>query len=88
MGYRPQAPRGLADLVMSVIEGAPLLSRATHSTEPLGTTVDALAQVIENSAGLLLSMRGCAGGPSGLATSSGQMRCDLREARSGANKLV
>jgi TetR/AcrR family transcriptional regulator, lmrAB and yxaGH operons repressor len=47
-GIAPKRAVVLADLVMSVIEGALLLSRAAHSTEPLRTTVDALAQVIEN----------------------------------------
>ena len=47
-GIAPERAVVLADLVMSVIEGSLLLSRAAQSTEPLRTSVDALAQVIEN----------------------------------------
>ena len=47
-GIAPKRAVVLADLVMSLIEGALLLSRAAQSTEPLRTTVDALAQIIEN----------------------------------------
>jgi hypothetical protein len=47
-GIAPKRAVVLADLVMSVIEGALLLSRSAHSTEPLRTSIDALARVIEN----------------------------------------
>ena len=39
---------GLADLVMSAFEGALILSRAARSTESFKTTVQAVAEVIDN----------------------------------------
>ena len=39
---------GLADLVMSAFEGALILSRAARSTESFKTTVQAIAEVIDN----------------------------------------
>lgn len=47
-GIAPQRAVVFADLVMSGFEGAMVLSRAARSTEPLRTTSDALAQLIES----------------------------------------
>jgi TetR/AcrR family transcriptional repressor of lmrAB and yxaGH operons len=47
-GIAPESGVVLADLVMSALEGALILSRAARSPEPFWSTVEALAKVIDH----------------------------------------
>ena len=51
MGVAPERAGVLANLVMSAIEGALVLSRAARGPEPFRSTVDALAAIVDHEAG-------------------------------------
>jgi TetR/AcrR family transcriptional repressor of lmrAB and yxaGH operons len=50
MGVAPERTAVLADLVMSAIEGALVLSRAARGSEPFRSTVDALSAIVDHEA--------------------------------------
>src|SRR5499433_2491190 len=50
LGVAPARAAALADLTMSALEGALVLSRAARSTEPFNTTTEALISAIEHDA--------------------------------------
>jgi TetR/AcrR family transcriptional repressor of lmrAB and yxaGH operons len=50
MGVAPERAPVLAELVMSAIEGALVLSRAARSPEPFRSTVDALSAIVDHEA--------------------------------------
>jgi TetR/AcrR family transcriptional repressor of lmrAB and yxaGH operons len=50
MGVAPERAAVLADLVMSAIEGALVLSRAARGPEPFRSTVDALSAIVDHEA--------------------------------------
>jgi TetR/AcrR family transcriptional repressor of lmrAB and yxaGH operons len=50
MGVAPERAAVLAELVMSAIEGALVLSRAARSPEPFRSTVDALSAIVDREA--------------------------------------
>jgi TetR/AcrR family transcriptional repressor of lmrAB and yxaGH operons len=50
LGVPPGRAAALADLTMSALEGALILSRAARSTEPFKTTTEALISAIEHDA--------------------------------------
>ena len=50
LGIAPGRAAVLADLTMSALEGALVLSRAARSTEPFNTTIDALTSAINDAA--------------------------------------
>lgn len=47
-GLAPEAARNLATVVVSTIEGAVIVSRATRSIEPLHSAADVVAELIEH----------------------------------------
>jgi TetR/AcrR family transcriptional repressor of lmrAB and yxaGH operons len=49
-GIAPDRAAALADLTISAIEGAAVLSRAARSTEPFNTTIEALISAIDHDA--------------------------------------
>ena len=49
-GLAPDRAAALADLTISAIEGAAVLSRAARSTEPFNTTIEALISAIDHDA--------------------------------------
>jgi TetR/AcrR family transcriptional repressor of lmrAB and yxaGH operons len=49
-GLDPDRAAALADLTISAIEGAAVLSRAARSTEPFNTTIEALISAIDHDA--------------------------------------
>jgi TetR/AcrR family transcriptional repressor of lmrAB and yxaGH operons len=53
LGVAPGHTAALADLTMSALEGALILSRAARSTEPFKTTTDALIRAIDRDAAQL-----------------------------------
>ena len=53
LGIAPGRAAALADLVISALEGALLLSRAARSTEPFNTTIEALISAIDHDAAAL-----------------------------------
>jgi TetR/AcrR family transcriptional repressor of lmrAB and yxaGH operons len=50
MGIAPGRAAALADLVISALEGALVLSRAARSTEPFHTPIEALISAIDHAA--------------------------------------
>jgi TetR/AcrR family transcriptional regulator, lmrAB and yxaGH operons repressor len=50
LGIAPERAAVLADLTISALEGALLLSRAARSTEPFNTTIEALISAIDHDA--------------------------------------
>jgi TetR/AcrR family transcriptional repressor of lmrAB and yxaGH operons len=50
LGIAPDRAAALADLVISALEGALLLSRAARSTEPFTTPIEALISAIDHDA--------------------------------------
>ena len=50
LGIAPDRAAALADLVISALEGALVLSRAARSTEPFTTTIEALISAIDHDA--------------------------------------
>jgi TetR/AcrR family transcriptional repressor of lmrAB and yxaGH operons len=50
LGIAPDRAAALADLTISAIEGAAVLSRAARSTEPFNTTIEALISAIDHDA--------------------------------------
>ena len=50
LGIAPDRAAALADLTISAIEGALILSRAARSTEPFNTTTEALISAIDHDA--------------------------------------
>jgi hypothetical protein len=50
LGLAPDRAAALADLVISALEGALLLSRAARSTEPFTTPIEALISAIDHDA--------------------------------------
>jgi TetR/AcrR family transcriptional repressor of lmrAB and yxaGH operons len=50
MGVSPERAYFLADLVMSAVEGALVLSRAARGPEPFRSTVDALSAIVDHEA--------------------------------------
>ena len=50
LGIAPDRAAALADLVISALEGALLLSRAARSTEPFTTPIEALISTIDHDA--------------------------------------
>jgi TetR/AcrR family transcriptional repressor of lmrAB and yxaGH operons len=50
LGLAPDRATALADLTISAIEGALILSRAARSTEPFNTTTEALISAIDHDA--------------------------------------
>jgi TetR/AcrR family transcriptional repressor of lmrAB and yxaGH operons len=53
LGIAPDRAAVLADLTMSALEGALVLSRAARSTEPFNTTIEALISAIDHDAASL-----------------------------------
>jgi TetR/AcrR family transcriptional regulator, lmrAB and yxaGH operons repressor len=50
LGIAPDRAAAVADLTISAIEGAAVLSRAARSTEPFNTTIEALISAIDHDA--------------------------------------
>jgi len=50
LGIAPERAAALADLTISALEGALVLSRAARSTQPFNTTVEALISAIDHDA--------------------------------------
>jgi len=50
LGLAPERSAALADLTISALEGALILSRAARSTEPFKTTTEALVSAIDHNA--------------------------------------
>jgi TetR/AcrR family transcriptional regulator, lmrAB and yxaGH operons repressor len=50
LGIAPDRAAALADLTISALEGAAVLSRAARSTEPFTTTIEALISAIDHNA--------------------------------------